>query len=114
MTTPGAAEVLANDVGRQRQGPLHVVAVVLARHRAPGHVRHVATDARLVRRGVGRAVMAAVMEDAAEAGCRCLQCLSTLTAEPFYRALGFRRLRAVTLTFGAPIAFPAIEMEREL
>ncbi len=79
-----------------------------------GHVRHVATDARAVRRGIGRAIMAAVIDDAVEAGVRRLYCLSTLTAVPFYRALGFVPGRSVTLSFGAPIAFPAVEMERGL
>jgi predicted N-acetyltransferase YhbS len=79
-----------------------------------GHVRHVATDYRATRRGVGRAVMEAVLTDARDAGMARLSCLSTLTAVPFYRALGFRALRAVDLSFGAGIAFPAVEMDRDL
>jgi N-acetylglutamate synthase-like GNAT family acetyltransferase len=79
-----------------------------------GHVRHVATDAGAVRRGVGRAVLQAVMDDARRAGALRLSCLSTLTAVPFYRAMGFREVGPVTLSFGAPIAFPAVEMTRDL
>lgn len=84
--------------------------------RAPrlGHVRHVATDAAAVRRGVGRAVLEAVMDDARHHGMERLLCLSTLTAVPFYRAMGFHDRRPVTLRFGAPVAFPAMEMERAL
>lgn len=79
-----------------------------------GHVRHVATDSRAVRRGVGRAVMEAVLDDARESGMERLSCLSTLTAVPFYRAMGFTEVWPVTLSFGAPIAFPAVEMTRDL
>ena len=78
-----------------------------------GHVRHVATDARAVRRGVGRAIMGRVMEDARSAGVARLSCLSTLTAVPFYAALGFRVMRPVMLRFGGA-DFPAVEMERGL
>ena len=78
-----------------------------------GHVRHVATDARAARRGVGRAVMERVMQDAREAGAQRLSSLSTLTAVRFYEALGFRPLRPILLRFGGA-DFPAVEMEREL
>ena len=78
-----------------------------------GHVRHVATDARAARRGVGRTVMETVMGHARAAGAVRLSSLSTLTAVPFYAALGFRPLRPVMLRFGGA-DFPAVEMEREL
>lgn len=78
-----------------------------------GHVRHVATDARHARRGVGRAVLQAVMDDAAFHGTRRLQCLSTLTAVPFYRAMGFAEEGRRALAFGA-LSFPVVEMSRAL
>jgi GNAT superfamily N-acetyltransferase len=78
-----------------------------------GHVRHVATEAGTARRGVGRAVMGRVMDDARAAGALRLSSLSTLTAVPFYEALGFRPLRPVMLRFGGA-DFPAVEMERDL
>lgn len=84
-----------------------------ASHPGVGHVRHVATDAQAVRRGVGRALMEHVATEASGQGIRRLSCLSTLTAVPFYAALGFRTIRQVTLTFGgAP--FAVVEMERDL
>jgi N-acetylglutamate synthase-like GNAT family acetyltransferase len=79
-----------------------------------GHVRHVATDARAVRRGVGTALMDSVMADSAAEGMRRLSSLSTLTAVPFYAALGFRELRRLELSFGGGVPFPAVEMERDL
>jgi len=78
-----------------------------------GHVRHVATSARVARRGVGRAVMGRVMAEARGAGALRLSSLSTLTAVPFYEALGFRPLRPLMLKFGGA-DFPAVEMERTL
>jgi GNAT superfamily N-acetyltransferase len=78
-----------------------------------GHVRHVATDARQVRQGVGRAVLRAIEDQARGEGVRRLACLSTKTAEPFYAALGFRRLGPVTLSFGG-VDFPAVGMMRDL
>ena len=79
-----------------------------------GHVRHVATDAAHARRGVGRRIMEAVVQDARDAGMGRLLCVATLTAVPFYRAMGFAERRRVMLSFGAPVAFPAVEMERAL
>jgi predicted N-acetyltransferase YhbS len=79
-----------------------------------GHVRHVATDARAARRGVGRAVMTEVMEQARNAGMNRLSAQSTLTAVPFYGALGFKPIRRRDLFFGAGIPFPTFEMERSL
>ena len=80
---------------------------------ALGHVRHVATDARVTRRGVGRAVMERVLAESRSAGALRLSSLSTLTAVPFYEALGFRPIRRVMLRFGGA-DFPAVEMERDL
>ena len=79
-----------------------------------GHVRHVATDAGAARRGVGRAVMERIMEDARAAGRDRLSALSTLTAVPFYQVLGFALLRRRDLSFGAGVLFPVVEMERRL
>lgn len=79
-----------------------------------GHVRHVVTDDWELRRGVGRAVLARIVETARSAGLAGLHCMSTLTAEPFYRAMGFARLGPTTLSLGPGISFPAIAMERPL
>jgi GNAT superfamily N-acetyltransferase len=78
-----------------------------------GHVRQMATEAASTRRGVGRAVMAAVTEDATRHGMRALACVSTLTAVPFYRALGFREEGPIVLDFGG-LSFPAVAMRRPL
>ncbi len=79
-----------------------------------GHVRHVATDPSAVRRGVGRALMARVMQDARAAGIDWLDCLSTRTAVPFYTALGFRVVFPVEVPLAPGVVFPAVRMRADL
>lgn len=81
---------------------------------AVGHIRHVVTDHRRVRRGIGRKLMMRVLASASDAGVRRMDCLSTLMAEPFYAACGFQTLGPVTLNLRAGIDFPAIHMRRLL
>lgn len=79
-----------------------------------GHIRHVVTDHRRVRRGIGRALMARILEDAATGAVVALECLSTRTAVPFYAACGFSELGPVEVTLGPGIDFPAIRMARRV
>lgn len=79
-----------------------------------GSIRHFATDPDAIRLGVGRALMARCLRDAADAGLDGLECLSTRTAEPFYRALGFRSYGPVDVPLRDGITFPAIRMHRPL
>jgi GNAT superfamily N-acetyltransferase len=75
-----------------------------------GNIRHVVTDDRLTRRGIGRALLTRVIDEARANGILRLDCLSTLTAAPFYRALGFAGDHPVTIPLGPGIDFPAIAM----
>ena len=77
---------------------------------ATAHVRHVATDPDAVRQGLGRLVMERVMADTRGAEIRWLDCLSTRTAVPFYRALGFRAVHPQDLSLGPGIVFPVMRM----
>lgn len=79
-----------------------------------GHVRHVATDPDAARQGIGRMVMERVMAEARAAGMAWLDCLSTRTAVPFYRALGFRAVHAQELSLGPGISFPVMRMLLDL
>lgn len=99
----GGALVGAGGYTRSRGGP-------------PGRadVRHVVTHADAVRQGVGRAILTRAMAEAAAAGCSWMHCLSSLTAVPFYTALGFVAARKTTVPLGPGIDFPAIEMRRDL
>jgi len=85
-----------------------------SRQRRIGHVRHVATDHTQVRKGVGRRLMTHIFSDAASAGVAQLECYSTLTAEPFYVACGFRALGPMSVTLRKGIDFPAVHMRRFL
>jgi len=75
-----------------------------------GHVRHVMTDDRAVRRGIGRGLMARVKAQAMAAGVTQLDCLATRTAVPFYTAMGFATLGPVEVPLRAGISFPAVRM----
>ena len=79
-----------------------------------GHIRHFATDARLTRQGIGRALMDRVLAQAGAAGMRRLDCLATRTAVPFYAALGFQEQGPVDVPLRPGIVFPAIRMLRRL
>jgi GNAT superfamily N-acetyltransferase len=83
-------------------------------HEDTGHVRHVATDPGFVRKGVGRALMGRVMQDARAAGMLWLDCLSTRTAVPFYHALGFRPVGPVEVPLAPEVRFPAMRMIADL
>lgn len=77
-------------------------------------VRHVVTDDRATRRGVGRAILTRVIQDASAAGMTRLDCNATRTAVPFYTALGFARLGEVDVPLRPGITFPAVFMQRPL
>jgi predicted N-acetyltransferase YhbS len=78
-----------------------------------GHVRHVATDPARLRKGAARLLMRHVLQDALLAGMEHMECLSTLTAEPFYAVLGFTRVAESTVMIGGH-AFPCIDMRLAL
>lgn len=79
-----------------------------------GHVRHVVTDHRRVREGIGRALMGHVFDHARAAGVLRLDCLSTLAAVPFYTACGFETVGPVSIALKPGIEFPALHMQRSL
>ncbi|MBT8417326.1 MAG: GNAT family N-acetyltransferase [Silicimonas sp.] len=79
-----------------------------------GQIRHVVTDHRRVRQGIGRELMRHILDDARASGVGRLDCLSTRMAVPFYAAAGFEAVQPVSITLAAAIAFPAILMRRAL
>ncbi len=79
-----------------------------------GNIRHVVTDHRRVREGIGRVLMMHIFKTSREAGVRQMECFSTLMAEPFYAACGFETLGPISLTLRPGIDFPAIHMRRML
>ena len=79
-----------------------------------GNVRHVVTDHRQTRRGIGSALLECVVNDARGAGVHTLDCLSTLTAVPFYTACGFSSIGPIEVTLRPGIGFPAVRMQQRL
>lgn len=79
-----------------------------------GHIRHLVTDHRALRRGIARAIMDTTFAAARKAGCTALDCLSTRTAVPFYASVGFETLGPVSVTLRPGIEFPAVRMARAL
>ncbi|MGR3758674.1 GNAT family N-acetyltransferase [Roseobacteraceae bacterium NS-SX3] len=79
-----------------------------------GHIRHLVTDHRAVRRGIGRALVNHALGTARAAGMREMECWSTRTAEPFYAALGFVAEGPLEVTLAPGIQFPAVRMRLRL
>nr|WP_239029982.1 GNAT family N-acetyltransferase [Nereida sp. MMG025] len=79
-----------------------------------GDIRHVVTDDRHVRRGVGRALMGHILAQARAGGVRRMMCWSTLTAVPFYTAMGFDVLGPKDVTLKGGVVFPSVEMQQML
>lgn len=79
-----------------------------------GHVRHFATDPQYLRRGIARSILSRCISDARGQGLERLECHSTLAAESFYRAQGFRTREHFDVRMGPNTAFPAVCMILEL
>lgn len=65
------------------------------------------------RRGVGRRLLAKCEDEARQAGFRSLELMSTLPGVPFYSALGFVAVEAVTDTMPSGVALRFVRMRRE-
>ena len=79
-----------------------------------GDIRHVVTDDRHTRKGVGRALFAEIFATARATGIKLTDCKSTRTAVPFYQAMGFATLGPVEVDLRPGISFPAIQMQCRL
>lgn len=77
-----------------------------------GHIRHFATDPGFLRRGIGNALMARCIDESESHGIYTLECFSTLTAEAFYAAAGFRTLGRFDVEFPNGVKFPSLHMHR--
>ena len=79
---------------------------------AVAEIRHVVTDHRQQRQGIGRALMVRIFADAGAAGATSFTCKATRTAVPFYRAMGFVVLGEIEVPLAPGISFPAVAMQR--
>lgn len=79
-----------------------------------GYVRHVVADHKSPRQGIGRQIMARVLETARAAGVTQLECYSTLLAVAFYAKLGFDEIGPMTIPLAPGVDFPAVHMRQYL
>ncbi|MCC6306163.1 MAG: GNAT family N-acetyltransferase [Rhodobacteraceae bacterium] len=79
-----------------------------------GHVRHVVTDHRRLREGIGRRLLEHIFGHARGEGMRVLLAQATRTAVPFYAAMGFVSLGPIEVELRPGITFPAVAMARTL
>lgn len=85
-----------------------------ARVKGEAHIRHFAVHPDWVKQGIGRALLRRCIFEVEPAGIHVLHCLSTLNAEPFYRASGFRSVGVIDVRMGPTFAFPAVQMQRPI
>ncbi len=83
------------------------------RHKT-AEVRHLASDPRRVRHGIGSALLAHLTASARAAGMREFVCFSTRNAVCFYAACGFEIDGPVEIDLRPGIVFPAVRMHRAL
>lgn len=74
-----------------------------------GHLRHFGTSPAWVRRGIGRAIFRQCESNAKFANVKELEVCSSLNAEQFYAALGFERIKIISVAIG-PNQFPSVLM----
>lgn len=84
------------------------------RHAGVGHVRHVVTDDRHVRQGIGSALLLRCFERARVGGIDQLECWSTLSAVAFYASLGFVEIGPIDVPLARGISFPSVRMTHDL
>jgi GNAT superfamily N-acetyltransferase len=77
------------------------------------HIRHFGTHPGRTGEGIGRAIFERCLSDASRASVRRFECYASVNAENFYAALGFRRVRRMSVRMGT-LAFPVILMARRL
>lgn len=82
--------------------------------RGIGHVRHVVTDHRRTREGIGRSLLDHIVLQAHASGMTQLHCQSTRSAVPFYEAMGFDAQGDIDIELRPGITFPAVFMTRIL
>jgi|SRR5262245_15065196 len=75
-----------------------------------GHVRHFAVHPEWTRRGIGHALLNRCLEGARARGIETLECLSTLTAQAFYRAAGFVTVGPLDVPMSQTVMLPGILM----
>jgi predicted N-acetyltransferase YhbS len=79
-----------------------------------GHIRHFATHPNWAGRGIGRSIYTVCALEARSSGVSAFECFSSLNAEAFYAALGFRVVRQINVEMAPNVSFPTILMQRSI
>jgi N-acetylglutamate synthase-like GNAT family acetyltransferase len=77
---------------------------------AVGHIRHFGTHPDWTRRGIGSAIFQKCEEDARASGIREFECYSSLNAECFYSALGFKRIGILDIQMTPDVSLTSCHM----
>lgn len=78
------------------------------------HIRHFATHPAHLRKGIARLVLDRCLREAAASSAHVIKSQSTLMAESFYAAAGFRRIHLMEAEMAPGISLPVVEMARDL
>jgi len=76
-----------------------------------GHIRHFGTHPESINRGIGKAIYNRCETDARNAGITRFDCRSSLNAEGFYSACGFKRIEKIDIEMSPGVFLPAIYMQ---
>ena len=74
------------------------------------HIRHFATKPSFTGRGIGKALMAACMLEAATQGISQMECISSFGAVSFYTAFGFSSVENTAHRYASGLAFGGVRM----
>lgn len=80
------------------------------RTRGVAHIRHFAVHPGRTRTGIGRRIYDRCCKQAHEGGVKTFECFSTLSAEPFYAALGFIKVGEDSVALTPSVRFPIVLM----
>ena len=78
------------------------------------HIRHFAIHPDRRGQGIGRVIYDHCEYQARQARVKTFDCYSTLNAQPFYAAMGFRTVSTIELMLRGTIKFPAVLMRRSI
>lgn len=78
-----------------------------------GHLRHFGTNPDWTHRGIGRAIFQQCAANAKSAEVEVLEVCSSLNAEQFYAALGFERIKIISVAIGSN-QFPSVLMRMSI
>lgn len=80
----------------------------------PARIRAFFIDPDFARRGIGRQIIEACEQAAAEAGFRMLEMGATLPGEPMYRAVGYESIERIDIPMPDGEVLPIVRMRKQV